>query len=86
MLRLLLSFLALISGLAVEARAADLPARAPVAAVQVLASQRQAAAFVAALPGVETRLADSPRQTAPLAAYSVPTTRAIVLKVDRARE
>ena len=86
MLRLLLSFLALISGLAVEARAADLPVRAPVAAVQVLTSQRQAAAFVATLPGVETRLADSPRQTAPLAAYGAPAPRAIVLKADRARE
>jgi hypothetical protein len=86
MLRLLLSFLALISGLAVEARAADLPARAPVAAVQVVVAQRQAAAFVAPLSGRETRLAEAPRQSAPLAAYSAPALRAIALKVDRARE
>lgn len=86
MLRLLLSFLALISGLAVEARAADMPARAPVAAVQVLAGQRQAAAFVAPLTASDSRRADSPRNTAPLVAFFAPAPLAIVLKADRARE
>ena len=86
MMRLLLSFLALISGLAVEARASELPARAPVAAVQVLASRQQAAAFVAPLTAGDSRRADRPRSTVPVAVFVAPAPQAIVLKVDRARE
>ncbi len=87
MLRLVLSFLALISGLVVEARAGSNAVPAPVGVVQMLrvraAAPTQAGRMAPVVPA-PVRLSAAP--VLAFAPVLAPRAATVVLKVDRARE